>query len=72
MGAAVDLNVASLALGFTVGFGFLVVWEAIKQTQRNCNPLRSVYIRMIWGEILANVCIGIMAYLRLSGVVEST
>lgn len=43
-----DQMVASLAVGFTLGFGLLTVWEAIKQTRRSKNPRRSVYIYMIW------------------------
>lgn len=40
-----DIQVSSLAAGFSIGFGLLTVWEAIKQTRRNRNPLRSVYVR---------------------------
>lgn len=43
-----DQIVASLAVGFTLGFGFLTVWEAIKQTRRSKNPRRSIYIYMVW------------------------
>jgi hypothetical protein len=67
--STLDLTVASIEVGFTLGFGFLTVWEAIKQTKRNHNPFRSVYIYMIWGEIISNVIIGVMAYLLLNGVV---
>lgn len=42
-----DYQVASLAAGFSLGFGFLTAWEAIKQTRRNRSPLRSSYIYMI-------------------------
>ena len=42
-----DYQVASLAAGFSLGFGFLTAWEAIKQTRRNKSPLRSSYIYMI-------------------------
>ncbi|KAI5928133.1 hypothetical protein F4810DRAFT_706027 [Camillea tinctor] len=64
-----DYQLSSLAAGFTLGFGFLTVWEAIKQTRRNRNPLRSVYIYMVWGEIVANVGIGIMGWLWLDGII---
>ncbi|CAG7554664.1 unnamed protein product [Fusarium equiseti] len=65
-----DYKVASMALGFSLGFGFLTVWTAIKQTRRNRNPLRSSYIYMIWGEILANLAIGILAYLFLNNIIK--
>ncbi|KAI0155218.1 hypothetical protein GGR57DRAFT_511669 [Xylariaceae sp. FL1272] len=67
-----DYQVAALAMGFTIGFGFLTVWEAIKQTRRNKNPLRSMFIYMIWGEIAANVGIGIMAWLFLDGTLKAS
>ncbi|KAK8085868.1 hypothetical protein PG997_007139 [Apiospora hydei] len=65
----VDYQVASLAAGFSLGFGILTVWEASKQTMRNKNPIRSAYIWMLWGEIAANVVLGILAYLYLDGTV---
>ncbi|KAF2847247.1 hypothetical protein T440DRAFT_210805 [Plenodomus tracheiphilus IPT5] len=62
-----DYQLAALAAGFTIGFGFLTVWEAVKQTRRNRNPLRSIYIYMVWGEIFVNICIGIVGWLFLNG-----
>jgi hypothetical protein len=67
-----DFRLAALAAGFTLGFGFLTVWEAVKQTRRNRNPVRSVYIYMIWGEILVNLIIGIIGWLFLSGTLGPT
>lgn len=64
-----DFKLASAAAGFTLGFGVLTVWEAIKQTRAIRSPLRSVYIYMVWGEILANLSIGIIAWLFLDGTV---
>lgn len=64
-----DQTLASLAVGFTLGFGLLTVWEAIKQTRRSKNPRRSSYVYMIWAEIAANVAILILANLMFHGVV---
>ena len=72
MASTSDFQVAALAAGFTLGFGFLTVWEAIKQTRRNRNPLRSGYIYMLWGEIIANIAIGIVGWLFLNGVLGPT
>lgn len=66
-----DRSIASLAVGFTLGFGFLTVWEAIKQTRRSKNPRRSVYVYMIWGQILANVGILVLGNLVFYGVIDS-
>lgn len=67
-----DFKVAAMAFGFTVGFGFLTTWEAIKQTRRNRNPLRSAYIYMLWGEIVANVGIMVIGWIWIDEVVKST
>lgn len=68
-----DTNtLASLAAGFALGFGFLTVWEAIKQTRRNQNPKKSLYIYMIWGEIFANIGLGIMGWLLVEGILKAT
>jgi|TARA_R110002003_G_scaffold534_6_gene20225 hypothetical protein len=67
-----DYQLAALAAGFTLGFGVLTTWEAIKQTRRNRNPLRSVYIYMVWGEILVNLIIAIIGWLFLNGVLGPT
>jgi hypothetical protein len=72
MASTLDYQLSALAAGFTLGFGFLTVWEAIKQTRRNFNPLRSAYIYMLWGEIAANVSIGILGWMFLAGVVGPT
>lgn len=65
-----DQTIAALAVGFSLGFGFLTVWEAIKQTTRSKNPRRSPYIYMIWGEIVANIAILILGYCLFRGVVD--
>ena len=62
-----DFKLASLAAGFTLGFGVLTVWTAIKQTMSVKSPLRSVYIYMVWGEIVANFGIGVVGWLFLEG-----
>ncbi|KAH6971291.1 hypothetical protein EDB80DRAFT_658250 [Ilyonectria destructans] len=55
-----DLALASLAWGFTIGFGWLTTWTAMKQTKRiyerrGLLVFRSAYVWMIWLEIL--VCL---------------
>lgn len=66
-----DRSVASLAVGFTLGFGLLTVWEAIKQTRRSKNPRGSAYVYMIWGQILANIGILVLGNLVFYGIIES-
>ena len=48
-----DLALASLAWGFTIGFGWLTTWTAMKQTKRIYERrgflvFRSAYVWMIW------------------------
>lgn len=69
-----DLQIASLAWGFTIGFGFLTVWTAIKQTadvQRRYGywKLNSPYIWMIWLEILVCLMFSIICWLHLNDVI---
>lgn len=72
MASRSDTQIAALAAGFTIGFGFLTVWEAIKQTRRNKNPLRSGYVYMVWGEIIANIVIGVIGWIFLDGTIGPT
>lgn len=67
-----DYQLAAAAAGFTLGFGCLTVWKAVRQTTSNKSPLRSVYIYMLWGEIVANLVIGILGWLFLNGVLKAT
>ncbi|KAK6840468.1 hypothetical protein PG990_007318 [Apiospora arundinis] len=67
-----DYQVASLAAGFSLGFGFLTAWEAIKQTKRNKNPARSIYIYMVWAEIAVNIVIAVLGWLFLDGILKPT
>lgn len=72
MSSEADFKLAAAAAGFTIGFGILTVWEAVKQTKVVRYPLRSHYVYMIWGEILVNLAIGIIAWLLVDGIVAPT
>lgn len=65
-----DFTLASAAAGFTLGFGFLCVWNAIQQSRAVRSPLRSAYIYMVWGEIASNLAIGVIGWLFLDGVIK--
>ncbi|KAL0264409.1 hypothetical protein SLS55_000359 [Diplodia seriata] len=67
-----DIALAGLAWGFTLGFGFLTVWTAIKQTRHvsklhGASRLNSPYIWMIWGEISVCLAFSIICWLHLRG-----
>ncbi|KAK2742874.1 hypothetical protein FQN55_007658 [Onygenales sp. PD_40] len=62
-----DFKLASLAAGFSIGFGILTLCTAISQTMRVKSPLRSAYVYMVWGELIANLGLGIVGWLFLEG-----
>ncbi|KAH7262504.1 hypothetical protein BKA59DRAFT_498069 [Fusarium tricinctum] len=69
-----DLVIASTALGFTIGFGWLTVWVAIKQTagiyrRHGRRVFRNAYIIMIWGEILVCSIFAVICFLHLLHVI---
>ncbi|CAH0021459.1 unnamed protein product [Clonostachys rhizophaga] len=68
-----DMIIASLALGFTMGIGWLTVWTAIKQTTSSYRRIgrgiaHNTYVIMIWGEIVASSMFAAMSILHLFGV----
>ncbi|KAK7210079.1 hypothetical protein V2G26_017257 [Clonostachys chloroleuca] len=70
-----DMIIASLALGFTMGIGWLTVWTAIKQTTSSYRRIgrgiaHNTYVIMIWGEIVASSMFAAMSILHLFGVIR--
>lgn len=69
-----DMVIASLAWGFTVGFGWLTTWTALKQTmhiykEQGLRIFHSAYVWMIWLEILVCLIFSIICWLHLRGVI---
>lgn len=67
-----DMIIASLAWGFTLGFGWLTTWTALKQTTQiwrryGRRSLRNAYVWMIWLEILVCAIFSIICWLHLNG-----
>ena len=65
----VDFEIASLAAGFTICISIFTIWEAVRQTRQNSRPVRSLYIWMLWGEIVSNLIIGIVGFLFIQDAV---
>ncbi|KAI1428175.1 hypothetical protein F5Y12DRAFT_733977 [Xylaria sp. FL1777] len=70
-----DIIIASLAFGFTLGFGQLTTWTAARQTwlaykNTGRRVFRNVYIWMIWGEIIVCLAFGIICFLHLKGIIH--
>ncbi|OCK77459.1 hypothetical protein K432DRAFT_358577 [Lepidopterella palustris CBS 459.81] len=67
-----DTKVSCIAFGFTLGFGYLTAWDAWKMTAKHRKPLRSMFIWMVWGELVVNLAIAIIAWLFLEGIIKPT
>ncbi|KAE8147162.1 hypothetical protein BDV25DRAFT_169365 [Aspergillus avenaceus] len=66
-----DFKLVGLAAGFSLGFGFLTVWNAMKQTMGIEKPYKSPYVILIWIEILSNLTIGVLGWLVLEGIIPA-
>lgn len=67
-----DREISLICWGFTLGFGFLTVWKAVKQTlkvNRNCR-LRSMYLWLVWADICGSFGFGISAWFYMQGHVK--
>lgn len=70
-----DYIIASLAFGFTIGFGWLTTWTAMRQTwhgykKRGGRVFRSPYIIMIWGEIVVCAGFALLCFLYLEHILN--
>ncbi|OJD33153.1 uncharacterized protein BKCO1_3300088 [Diplodia corticola] len=66
-----DIKIACVAAGFTIGFGYLTAWDAWKVTSSMRNPLRNLFVWMVWSELVVNAAMGIIAWLFLLGYIKS-
>ncbi|CAD0106007.1 unnamed protein product [Aureobasidium uvarum] len=66
-----DLSIISITWGFTLGFGFLTTWTAIKQTRhmwkRRNGHLNHPYVYMVWAELFSSLGLSIVCWLVLQG-----
>ncbi|KAB8293763.1 hypothetical protein EYC80_009248 [Monilinia laxa] len=67
-----DLAIASIAFGWTLGFGWLTTWTAYKQTKRvreryGITRVHTPYVVMIWSEIFVCLSFSIICWLHLFG-----
>lgn len=70
MSTSLDLKISNLGAGFTIGFGVWTVRTAIKQTMAHRRPSRSIYLYMVWGEIIVNSSFCVLAWLFLNGFIK--
>ncbi|KAH8647747.1 hypothetical protein BX600DRAFT_389616 [Xylariales sp. PMI_506] len=71
-----DLAIASLAWGFSIGFGWLTTCTAIEQTWRIYKSngrdriLHNPYVWMIWAEIIVCLIFSIICWLHLKNIIS--
>ena len=70
-----DQKLASIAWGFTLGFGVLTTCKAITQTRAilQCTNRRSnAYLWLVWGTLLVNLVGSILVWLGIDGKIQPT
>jgi hypothetical protein len=67
--APADIKLASIAWGFTLGFGFLTTIKAATQTLRVWRRTGRVttYVTMIWAEMIVSQVFGFICWFYLDG-----
>lgn len=69
-----DLTIASIAWGFTLGFGWLTTWTALKQTthiyrRHGLQIWRNSYVVMLWAEITVCLIFSVICWMHLHGMI---
>jgi hypothetical protein len=64
-----DIVVASIVWALTLVNAGIAVWLACAQTKVSRSPLRSIYIWMVWLEMIASVVMGFESYLHLLKII---
>ncbi|KAI4961707.1 hypothetical protein J4E86_000736 [Alternaria arbusti] len=60
-----DIIIASVVWGLTLLNVILALWLIVKQTRGSRSPLRSVYVWMIWLELIVSFTMGLESFLHL-------
>ncbi|KAI4952100.1 hypothetical protein J4E91_003562 [Alternaria rosae] len=60
-----DIIIASVVWGLTLLNVILALWLIVKQTRGSRSPLRSVYVWMIWLELIVSFVMGLESFLHL-------
>jgi hypothetical protein len=60
-----DIIIASVVWALTLVNVVVAIWLGQKQTRGSRSPLRSVYIWMVWLELIVSFVMGLESYLHL-------
>jgi len=67
-----DIKLSSIFFGTTIGVVIFTAWKAIDQTIpmiRRGTAFRSSYLWFVWGHLVLNSTISILAWLFMDGVI---
>ncbi|KAF9026924.1 hypothetical protein BDZ89DRAFT_1015956 [Hymenopellis radicata] len=62
-----DMNLASIAFGWTLGFGYFAVCHAVRESRRSRRI--NTYVILIWSEVLVCLIFAIICWLYLARVI---
>ncbi|KAE9967660.1 hypothetical protein BLS_005756 [Venturia inaequalis] len=62
--------IASVTLGYVVGFGYLTGWDAYKLITKAKNPARNLFTWMTCGVIVACVTMSVVVWLTIHGYIR--
>ena len=61
--------VASIAFGWTLGFGYFAGCHAVRETRRTHRLRPNTYIVLIWGELIVCLVFAILCWLYLAKII---
>ncbi|KAL6703502.1 hypothetical protein ACN47E_009600 [Coniothyrium glycines] len=65
-----DVATATVVWGLTLINAVIAVWLGTEQTKTSRSPVRSVYVWMIWLELLVSFAMGLECYLHLLKIIR--
>ncbi|QPC61810.1 hypothetical protein HYE67_004041 [Fusarium culmorum] len=68
----IDMNIASIAWGLSLGITVFNIAKAIRQTEASWQRRKKItgYVALIWAEIISSFLLGIMCWFYLRGTIE--
>lgn len=67
-----DMNIASIIWGLTLGVTVFNCAKAFRQSKSSINRRKrlTIYVLMVWVEIISSSVLGVMVWLYLRGIIE--
>ncbi|KAH7069160.1 hypothetical protein BKA63DRAFT_102191 [Paraphoma chrysanthemicola] len=64
-----DIIVASVVWALTLVNAIIAVWQALSQTKNSRSPIKSVYVWMIWLELVVSFVMGLECFMHLLKII---